>query len=63
MGPSKKMKCPACGEKFELESGLEVGDFIFLQDSDGLEETINTATESTTIPGRYTLAATAFAKR
>ena len=41
-------------------SGLEVGDFIFLQDSDGLEETINTATESTTIPGRYTLAATAF---
>ena len=41
-------------------AGLLVADFIFLQDSDGLEETITTATESATIPGRYTLVGTAF---
>jgi hypothetical protein len=41
-------------------AGLVVADFIFLQDSDGLEETISTATESPTIPGRYTLDGAAF---
>jgi hypothetical protein len=41
-------------------SGLVVANFIFLQDSDGTEETISTAVESLTVPGEYTLSATAF---
>lgn len=41
-------------------SGLLVANFIFLQADGTTEVTISTATESSTIPGRYTLAATAF---
>ena len=41
-------------------SGLLPADFIFLQDSDGAEETISSAPESSTIPGQYALAGAAF---
>jgi len=41
-------------------SGLVVGDFIFLQDSDGLEETITTAVEDAGIAGKYVLSGAAF---
>jgi len=41
-------------------SGLVVGDFLLVDDDDGLPHTISSAVESASIPGQYTLSGTLF---